>query len=239
MAVSLPLPENVGFGRACNRGLELIDEPVSVLINPDAELLDDSLAALADDALRSPERLLAPLVLSPDGSRQDTVHPRPASLPDVMRAVLPSRLVLGATPWRARRARPVGWAVGCALAARTETLRALGPFDPEIFMYGEDLDLGLRAGQAGIATWFCPRARVLHHAAHSTATALGGERFRLLARNRHEVVARRLGRRSAAVDDAAQAVTFISRILAKRVMGRDARRERQALRALLALRHGR
>ena len=82
-ATVLELGDNVGFGRASNAGVALVEEPVCVLINPDPELVDGSLAALAAEALRpdAHERLLAPLVLHPDGERQDSVHGEPVSLP--------------------------------------------------------------------------------------------------------------------------------------------------------------
>lgn len=237
-ATTIALNENVGFGRGCNIGVAAVDELVTVLVNPDVELLDDSLSRLAAEAMRRdrPERLLAPRVLYPDGSRQDSVHPLPTSRADLVRSLLPPAVVLGAaTPWRARRPRRVGWAVGCALAARTETLRRLGPFDEQIFLYGEDLDLALRAGVAGVQTWFWPQARVLHRRHHATAEAFGGEAFGLLAQTRHDVVARRLGPRRARVDHAAQALTFSSRVIAKRLLGRPAERERRQLQALREL----
>src|SRR2546421_153412 len=105
--------ENIGFGRGCNRGLAEVSEPVSALVNPDVELVDDSLASLAAEALRPDraERLLAPLVLYPDGSRQDSVHPRPAAAADLVRSIVPpdavpGRLGLPLAPWRAGSARP-------------------------------------------------------------------------------------------------------------------------------------
>jgi N-acetylglucosaminyl-diphospho-decaprenol L-rhamnosyltransferase len=226
----MALEQNLGFGRGCNRGLQEVDEPVTALLNPDVELLDASLSALVSEAVWH-DRLLAPLVLSPDCSRQDTVHPRPGSAPDLLRSVLP-RAIPYLAPWRSRSPRRVGWAVGCAIVARTSTLRSLGPFDEGIFMYGEDLDLGLRAAQRGVETWFWPAGRVLHLQAHASEREFGGEPFELHARARHEVVSRRLGARTARVDDAAQAVTFASRILARRLLGRDAARERSQLRAL-------
>lgn len=239
-AVSVPLDRNVGFGRANNRGLEQVSEPVVALINPDVELVDDSLLALATHALEPglPDRLLAPLVLYPDGSRQDSVHPAPATAADLIRAVVPPVVVPGSglAPWRARAPRPVGWATGCAIVARTDTLRRLGPFDERIFLYAEDLDLGLRAAQAGVKTWFWPAARVIHHRAHSSREAFGGEPFELLARARRDVVARRLGPRAVRVDDAGQVATFASRIAAKRMLGRSAARERRQLAALRRVR---
>jgi len=238
----IALAENVGFGAACNAGVRTVTEPVVALVNPDVELLDDSLLVLADEVRRR-ERLLAPLVLSPDGSRQDTVHPLPASPPELVSAVVPplavpGRLGAALAPWRSTSARRVGWAVGCALVARTETLLALGPFDERTFLYGEDLELGLRAHCAGIETWFWPRARVLHVGAHSTGKAFSSEPFELLARARHDAVARGLGPRRARIDDRVQAATFASRILLKRALGRDTGREQRQLAAVRSVPRG-
>lgn len=233
------LEQNVGFARACNLGVADVRAPVVALLNPDVELLDDSLLALAAELLRSDraERLLAPLVLSTDGSPQDTVHPVPGSPADLARSLLPASamprlLAVPLTPWRARSPRRVGWAVGCALLARTDSLRRLGPFDERFFLYGEDLDLGLRAAEAGVEAWFWPDARVLHHRAHSTGAAFGEEPFDLLARARREAVGGHMGDRRLLLDDGAQAVTFATRIAAKRALGRSFERERRQLRAL-------
>jgi GT2 family glycosyltransferase len=214
-------------------------------VNPDVELLDGSLAKLAE-ALAAPgaaNRLLAPLVLLPDGRRQDSVHPTPATAADLVRSVVPpaavpGRLGLPLAPWRADAPRRVGWAVGCCVAGQRETLVRLGPFARDVFLYGEDLDLGLRARAAGIETWFWPGARILHRRAHSSERAFGGEPFELLAARRHDAVRRNLGERAARFDDAAQAVTFANRFVLKRAFGRPADRELRQLRALRALRRG-
>jgi N-acetylglucosaminyl-diphospho-decaprenol L-rhamnosyltransferase len=239
----IELDHNLGFGRACNRGMEQVTAPVTALLNPDVELLDDSLLRACTEVLAggSDERLLAPLVLGSDGRPQDSVHPLPGSPAELARTLvpytrLPGRVAGRLAAWRDSAPQRVGWAVGCALVAPTETLRRLGPFDERIFLYGEDLDLGLRAAQAGIETWFWPASRVLHHGAHATATTFDGEAFTLLARGRRDVVRQHGGRRAVTVDDAAQGLTFVSRIAARRVLGREASRERQQLEALLAVR---
>lgn len=243
---TMDLRANLGFGRACNRGVERVAAPVVALLNPDVELVDDSLLELAAELLRDDrgERLLAPRVLNRDGSIQDSVHPLPGSAADLIQALVPPAAVpgvAGATlaPWRAGRPRRVGWAVGCALVAQTRTLRTLGPFDESIFMYGEDLELGLHARERDIETWLWPAARVIHHRAHSTAVAFGGEAFECLARARHDAVRARLGARAAALDDASQLVTFGSRLALKRALGRPAARERRQLEAVAALRRDR
>ncbi len=239
----IALGDNLGFGRACNVGVAAVQTPITVLLNPDVELVDDSLLKLIDQALDddSAEKLLAPLVLLGDGRRQDSVHPAPTSAADLARALVPSgllprRLAAPLTPWRAQRPRRVGWAVGCAVLARTETFRELGPFDEHYFLYGEDLDLGLRAAAHGIETWFHPEARVVHERAHASRRSFGGEPFALLARTRQDAVRRRLGTSRARIDVCAQALTFVSRAALKRAVGRPYARELAQLRALRGLR---
>jgi GT2 family glycosyltransferase/glycosyltransferase involved in cell wall biosynthesis len=230
----IELNENAGYGRGTNAGIEAASEPVTIVLNPDVELLDDSLARLAAEAARHADRILAPLVLLPDGTRQDSVHPNPGTRTELARAAVPQPAITRLDPWRANEPRRVGWAVGCCLAARTGTLRALGPFDPAIFLYGEDLDLGLRAAEQGIETWFWPEARVLHKRAHSTDTRFGGEPFELLAERRHQVIETRRGRGHARRDDLLQAATFANRIVIKTLVMRPTTRERRQLRAVLS-----
>ncbi len=231
----IELGKNVGFGRGINAGLEAVDRPVTIIANPDLELVDESLAQLTRRAQHD-GRLLAPLLISPDGSRQDSVHPAPTTGPDLLRALvppalLPRRLAEPLAPQLSRRPRRVGWAVGACLVARTDTLRYLGGFDSSIFLYGEDLDLGLRASAASVETWFWPDARTLHHEAHSTVQAFGGEAFDLLAEQRQRVIRRRLGPRRARLDGAAQLATFLNRLVIKALAGRPTDRERRQLTA--------
>jgi glycosyltransferase involved in cell wall biosynthesis/GT2 family glycosyltransferase len=237
---------NVGYGRAVNAGMRLVTTPACVILNPDIELVDDSLAGLAAETLRpdTPERLLAPLVLHPDGMRQDSVHREPLSPAAVAVALLPPAVLPPIVrrriqPWRGNRPRPVAWAVGCCVAGRTDSLRRLGPFDERIFLYAEDMELGLRAGDAGVKTWWWPTARVIHHEAHSTERAFGGEAFDLLARQRHAVVAERRGEGAARWDDRLQAALLLNRIALKTVLARSRARERGQLRALGAARGAR
>jgi GT2 family glycosyltransferase len=126
--------------------------------------------------------------------------------------------------------------VGACLVARTEVFRRLGPFDERAFIYGEDMDLGLRARDAGVETWFHPEARVLHVRAHATDRAFGGEAFELLARRRAEVVRERRGRTLQRLDTLSQALTFAGRIAIKALLRRPNERERAQLRALAGTR---
>jgi glycosyltransferase involved in cell wall biosynthesis/GT2 family glycosyltransferase len=228
-ATVIALDGNRGFGTAANAGVAAAREPVTVLVNPDVALVDDSLAALAADA--QPGRLYAPLLLNDDGTRQDSAHPRPATAATAVYslipgAALPRPLRRRVEPWQGDKPRRVGWATAACLVARTDTFAAAGPFDESIFLYAEDLDLGLRA-----ETWFHPAARVIHSGAHSTKRAFGGENYELLARQRREVVRRRLGGRRAMVDDVIELMTFADRALLRTLSGRSAKKETERFRA--------
>jgi N-acetylglucosaminyl-diphospho-decaprenol L-rhamnosyltransferase len=229
------LPGNPGFGAACNAGLERARHDVTVLINPDCELLDPALALLADLAGAYPGALHAPRLLDPDGTLQRSAHPLPGTLGSLLPAVvppawLPWALRVRVEPYFALHSRTVGWAIGACLAAATDTLRRLGPFDPSVHLFSEDMELCLRARAAGIPTILHPRLRVRHRSGH--ATLRDGEPYELIARRRREAIAATRGRRALAVDDLGQGLTFAGRAIAHGVIGGDAARPRAQLAAL-------
>ena len=207
------LPDNPGFGAANNAGLEHAEHEITILLNPDVELLDATLLDLVADA-RACNALLVPRLLNPDGTTQDSAHPSPGTRREIVRALLPRT----GEPWRSEEPRQVGWAIAAVLAAKTEILKRLGPFDPEHFLFYEDLDLCLRAD---VPTCLVPDVQLLHEGGHSTGEA----RLADEARRRREVIEQRLGRQARNRDDLAQAITFARAALFKR-------RAREQLKAL-------
>jgi N-acetylglucosaminyl-diphospho-decaprenol L-rhamnosyltransferase len=233
------LDGNRGFGAGCNAGLALVDAPVTALVNPDVELLDGGLARLAAEAAGR-DALVAPRLLNADGSVQDSAHPPPGRLEGLVpalapRPLLPAPLRRRYEPWRSDRAGKVGWATAACLAARTELLRRLGPFDPDAFLFYEDMDLCLRAGRAGVPTVLQPEVALRHRGGASTGPALGELDLPLRARRRREVMASE-GRLALLLDDLAEAATFATRAAARRLAGRGGELELARLRALLAAR---
>jgi N-acetylglucosaminyl-diphospho-decaprenol L-rhamnosyltransferase len=167
---------------------------------------------------------------------QRSAHPEPGTLRALVPAlvhprVLPRPLRLEADPWRSDTPRRVGWAIAAAVAARTATLRRLGPFDPDAFLFFEDLEMCLRAAAAGVPTELHPETALRHAGGHSTRPAYDGEPHELLARRRREVVGTRLGRRALALDDLAQGVTFATRAIAHRGRARELAQLRALIRA--------
>ena len=192
----IELDHNPGFGAANNAGVARARHEVTALLNPDVELLGDGLAQLAERA-RHTQGLLAPRLLNADGTIQDSAHPPPGTGREVARAFVPPRFA-PPRPWQSETRTRVGWATGAALVARTETLRSLGPFDPDAFLWYEDMDLCLRARGVELH----PDVALLHTGGHSTT-----DDHEARARRRRHVVRERVGGRGLLLDDLAQAVT--------------------------------
>ncbi len=235
------LPDNPGFGAANNAGIARATGDVCVLLNPDVTLVDAGLERLVA-AARERDALHVPRLRGHDAGVQDTAHPLPGTLRALLPALvppalLPERELLRAQPWRSERPHAVAWAIAAALAARTATLRALGPFDPDAFLFYEDMDLCLRARAAGIPTVLHPGVELLHAGQHATSR-LGPEAIRMGARRRREVVRANRGARALALDDLAQGLAFATRIAARTLRGGRGTRERAQLRALLDARRG-
>jgi len=223
---------NPGYGAANNAAIELIDESVTVLLNPDSLLIDDSLSRLA--ALAGGRRaLIAPRLLNDDRSVQDSAHPLPGGRDGYLAALtvprlLPAPLRNRMQPFRSSQAIEVGWAIGACLAAPTSLLRQLGPFNADDFLFAEDLDLSLRARAQGIPTVFDPSFALVHSGAHTSSGAIEQQRLDLQASRRREVIASQLGELALRRDDRSQALTFKLRAAA----GRDRTRNKMLLAAL-------
>jgi GT2 family glycosyltransferase len=87
------------------------------------------------------------------------------------------------------------------------------------------MELCLNARRSGLRTYLHPDLALTHTGGHS----IGAEPFGQLAQNRHDVVRRTRGARAAALDDAAQILTFALRTY-------KGRREREQLAAALKVR---
>ena len=137
------------------------------MLNADTELLDDGLGRLVELATGE-GALTGPRVLQPDGAVQPSASGPPVGAwpwveAMVPAAVLPKAALARTAPWRLRSRTPVAWLTGCCVAGPTGPLRSLGPFDPAIHLYAEDLDLGLRASAAGVESVYAPELCTLRH----------------------------------------------------------------------------
>jgi GT2 family glycosyltransferase len=237
----LGLGQNLGFGAASNLGVEAASSPVTVLLNPDTELIDDGLDRLAH-AAGALGALVGPRVLNPDRTIQPSASgPEVGAWPWVRAlvpaAIQPTALRARTEPYRLERRVPVAWLNGACIAAPTEVMRRLGPFDPRLHMYGEDVDLGLRAAAAGIASWFEPSSGpVIHHGQGSSARLYGTvEGWRPTGTlNWRAAVRRTHGPRREWLGWRALRLNLRLRLIAKTLAGRATERDRAALAGAIA-----
>jgi GT2 family glycosyltransferase len=148
---------NVGFAAGCNFGARRAEGDVLVFLNPDTVVAPGAIHQLAlalsssGIGIAMPRlRLLAePKLLNSGGN---VVHVTGLAWAGAYR--LPADDLA--------EVRDVPFASGAALAIRADTLRELGGFTDELFMYHEDLELSWRAHLRGLRVVVTPRADVYH-----------------------------------------------------------------------------
>ena len=185
----LRLEANLGFGRAVNRGVELVETEAVVLINNDVICRPDFLERLLEP-LEGGAAMAAGVLLQ---------HDRPG-LVDSAGIELDGTLRSWDSFWNRDvesmdGAEPVG-PCGGAAAYRTDLFREVGGFDDAFFAYWEDVDLALRLRLAGHGCVRAGAARALHKHGQTLGAASPAQR-RLEAFGRAFVLARyRVARRS-------------------------------------------
>ncbi len=194
--------ENLGYGRAVNLVAERSDSPWLAPANQDTTVWPGALRRLLTTGNTHPGvAAVAPRLVLEDGSTQHSVHPFPTVGVTVtynlglhrLSGRIGDRLCLEGH-WSPDRRREVPWAVGAFLLVRRTAFEAVGGFDPQQWMYAEDLDLAWRLRRDGWRMVYEPDARVGH--LHETATrqAFGGRTVERFMAASYDWMARRRGR---------------------------------------------
>lgn len=151
-----------GFGANHNDAFKHCTEPFFCPLNPDIELIDNPFPELLATIDRTGSSLVAPLVVAPDGSIEDSLRRFP-TIPSLVRKFFKGddgRYVLSDldTPFHPE------WAAGMFLLFRSTDFARLGGFDEGYFLYYEDVDICVRAWRMGLRITACPKVRVVHDA---------------------------------------------------------------------------
>jgi GT2 family glycosyltransferase len=172
--------ENRGFCAANNQGIAAAQGEFIALLNNDAEAEPDWLAELHRACSRTPEAGMAAskILIWEDPKRIDKAGH--LIFPDGQNR---GRGAGAVDEGQFDREEEVLWPDGCAAMYRKRMLDEIGGFDEDLFAYGDDAELGLRARIAGWRCWYAPRAVVRHHRG-STMGKGSGARLRLIERNR-------------------------------------------------------
>ena len=149
-----------------------------LLLNPDAEPVDDAIGQMAHFLLAHPEvGGVGAQLRYPDGRFQhgafrfpglfqlwfDLFPPRPRRLLDSrLNGRYPRAAYEGGRPF------PIDFALGAALMVRGAAIEAAGLLDEGYFMYAEEVDWCWRIRRAGWPFYCVPSAVVIHHGGAST-----------------------------------------------------------------------
>jgi N-acetylglucosaminyl-diphospho-decaprenol L-rhamnosyltransferase len=168
----LALDDNIGFARANNLAAKQARGRLLLLLNPDTLLQPGAIAAMLDFARRRPDaRIWGGRTLRPDGRPDPRSCARRPSLWSVFSvSVGLASLFPGSTfcnpeampNWGRDDERDVDIVIGCFLMIGRSDWQSLHGFDPAFFMYGEEVDLCLRARAIGARPAICPEARIIH-----------------------------------------------------------------------------
>jgi GT2 family glycosyltransferase len=164
---------NVGFGRGVNQGIRKSSGDFVFLLNPDAKLVDQSLAQ-AVEFMAAHERVavLGPLIVDRTGQIQDSCR-------DFMTfGSLLNRMwqrVAGGGRGEVLEskdyftAHQVDWVSGACLLARKAAITEAGLMDERYFMYVEDMDWCRNFYKHGWQVWFLPEWKVEHNAQRASS----------------------------------------------------------------------
>jgi N-acetylglucosaminyl-diphospho-decaprenol L-rhamnosyltransferase len=150
---------NLGFAGGCNAGAAATQAELLVLLNPDAVPEPGFLDALCAAAGAHPDWGAWQALVTLPGRRAVNTDGNVVHWLGIGWA---GGLDGSADAARARGDVTVGFPSGAAMAVRREAWDAVGGFDARYFMYGEDLDLGLRLRLAGWECGVAPAAEVVH-----------------------------------------------------------------------------
>ncbi|MEP6797344.1 MAG: glycosyltransferase family 2 protein [Lapillicoccus sp.] len=155
---------NVGYAAGFNLGVATGEpSPALLVLNPDVRLLPHSIRAMNDALVDPAVGIVAPLVLNEDG----TVHRSLRREPSLRRALGLSFIGPTFSEYISERqayegVHDVPWALGAVLLVSRSCYDALGGWDPSYFLYSEETDFCLRAGDLGLVTRFVPEAVAVH-----------------------------------------------------------------------------
>jgi GT2 family glycosyltransferase len=172
------LQENIGFGKANNLAIEYCKAPITLLLNPDTIVEPSTLQIMVEYLQNNPNVGVAGCkLLNADGSFQLPCRrgfPTPwVSFCKIfgLQSLFPHSSIFARYNQTFRdenETYTVDAVSGAFMAIRTELLKEVSGFDPDFFMYGEDLDLCYRIQKKGWDIAYVHSTSTIHFKGEST-----------------------------------------------------------------------
>jgi O-antigen biosynthesis protein len=170
--------ENIGFGKACNRGLKCARGELVLFLNPDTIVSEDCFSKCISffDTRADCGAIGVKMVNGSGKFLKESKRSFPSPLTSLYKlaglsAVFPKsklfgRYHLGHLDKNANH--EVDVLAGAFVMVRKSLLDSIGGFDEEFFMYGEDVDLSYRIQEAGYKNYYLADPTIIHFKGEST-----------------------------------------------------------------------
>ncbi|MGH9127189.1 MAG: glycosyltransferase, partial [Acidimicrobiales bacterium] len=191
---------NRGFAAAANQGAAVGREDLILFLNPDAVVAPADLSRLAEAALDDDSiAVVGPCLVSPEGRGQRPWWPFPSPLGSWCEAAGIHRMGARLGPRQAAEPRNAGatdvaFVVGACFLVRRVAFEALGGFDEDFWLYGEEADFCRRAADTGWRVRYVPDAQAVHVGGGSSSGADGDVVREHFARGTDRVIRKHHGR---------------------------------------------
>ncbi|GIH69054.1 hypothetical protein Mth01_13070 [Sphaerimonospora thailandensis] len=234
----IEMGRNGGFAAGINAGVAAAPGCDVLVLNADIRMRPGSVARLREVLEAAGAGIAVPRLVGSDGRLHLSLRRRPTVMRALGEAVLGGSragryALLGEVltdPAAYRSPRTVDWATGAAWLVSQACLDALGPMDDRYFLYSEETEYMLRAGERGFAVRYEPSATAVHLGGEqSTSPVLSA----LAATNRVRLHRERHGRSAAGLFRLAAILNELIRGVARG--GASGRLHRAGLRALLTM----
>jgi len=171
--------KNMGFARANNQGAKIASGDFLLFLNPDTTMIEDAVESMLD-YIRSDSSIgiLGPKVLNPDQTTQFSCRKFPTAWSGLFnRYSLTTRLFPNnrysrdylMLDYDHSSIRSVDWVSGCCMMMSESTLKKVGGFDENYFLFIEDVDLCQVIKKKGLRVVYFPSVKIFHKISSSNA----------------------------------------------------------------------
>ena len=171
--------ENLGYCEGNNLGIKRSRGDFLVILNPDTIVDKNWLKELISAYHHFGEGLYQPKLLSLDGNSEINSAGNMIQIFGFGYSRGKGEMDDG----KYDQPQQIGYPSGACLFTSKKLIEELGYFEPFLFAYHDDLDLGWRAAKIGINSYYIPSALVYHKESYNFKWS--SEKFYLLERNRH------------------------------------------------------
>lgn len=168
---------NVGFAKACNQGIKIGKGKYIFLLNPDTELLNDSVSIFYNyfEKAENQKSWCTGAQLFDEKNRASKSFGRFPNLLDVFAEQLGIKGIFLKSSYIQKTMRnpkfiqpvEVPYVMGCNMFIRRSVFDDIGLFDERFFLNFEETELAWRAKNAGYKCMLLPEARIIHHSGKS------------------------------------------------------------------------